>query len=338
MNLDYTLLVDSAEESGKSPRNQLRQIINNRAKVWVPISHLIRELESNSGSRAKGERSLDPIGFALEENELKLPFHFIKIRKNKAKPERNELYNQFNNQLFSMERTTELEDIKDYLEHSIEVPRTDLIKLITEDAVELKEFGPFLESGSNAKNNTVWFPFASLKVTISNLLVKSNLPSEGNCESANSERVNNVRTAESLAQTRLVEEELGSYNLHRWFIINLLWEKNDYEIAATQAWNKFTELTRQEWLENPKQDKSWFKFRSHKQAKLVVMLNEKNDKKAEEFFEDLKSRSTAHSLNERNSDAFWLTKDTFMSYFNKMKGKRKKGDNIPKLFYDSRKI
>ena len=156
----------------------------------------------------------------------------------------------------------------------------ELIKLITEDAVELKEFGPFLESGSNAKNNTVWFPFASLKVTISNLLVKSNLPSGGNCESANSERVNNVRTAESLAQTRLVEEELGSYNLHHWFIIDLLWEKNDYEISATQAWNKFTELTRQEWLENPKQDKSWFKFRSHKQAKLVVMLNEKNDEKS----------------------------------------------------------
>ena len=55
MNSDYTLLVDSAEESGKSPRNQLRQIINNRAKIWVPVRHLIRELESNSGSRAKGE-------------------------------------------------------------------------------------------------------------------------------------------------------------------------------------------------------------------------------------------------------------------------------------------
>ena len=72
MNLDYTLLVDSAEESGKSPRNQLRQIIENRSRASVPASFLIHELESNYGSLAKGERILDQKVYLLMENDLKL--------------------------------------------------------------------------------------------------------------------------------------------------------------------------------------------------------------------------------------------------------------------------
>ena len=72
MTLDYNLLEDSTEELGKSPRNQLRQIIENRSTAWVPASYLIHELESNSGSLAEGERILDQKVYLLMENDLKL--------------------------------------------------------------------------------------------------------------------------------------------------------------------------------------------------------------------------------------------------------------------------
>ena len=50
MNLDYLLLKDLSEKLKQQPRLLLRQIILNEGKIYIRVSHLLKELEDLSRS------------------------------------------------------------------------------------------------------------------------------------------------------------------------------------------------------------------------------------------------------------------------------------------------
>ena len=73
MNLDYLLLKDQSEKLKQQTRLFLRQIILNERKIYIRVSHLLKELEDSSRSMRQEVTQSTHLERALDET-----FDFIK--------------------------------------------------------------------------------------------------------------------------------------------------------------------------------------------------------------------------------------------------------------------
>ena len=189
----------------------------------------------------------------------------------------------------------------------IEVPGNALMPLIYENQVEIKEFGSLLEEEDhNSAEILKQFPYSRCRITIDDLIIKSNEPV-------------------SLSDKEPIYEDLCANNLHRWFIKKLLWDDDQRELESKMAWEKFSKKFCPDcW--HPVEE-TFFKLKNNKQSKLIVMEKHKDDNIAEEFFKELRDKSYSDT---KNSDMFRLRKATFRKYFNTMKKIRNDGGQPPK--------
>ena len=296
MNLDYLLLKDLSEKLKQQPRLLLRQIILNEGKIYIRVSHLLKELEDSSRSMRQEVTQSTHLERALDETfDFMKKFVFFERNKNQKTPD---LANP--NLTFRSAISWSKTDL-------IEVPGNALMPLIYENQVEIKEFGSLLEEDVHDSAETLkQFTYSRCRITIDDLIIKSNEPV-------------------SLSDKEPIDEDLCANNLHRWFIKKLLWDDDQRELESKMAWEKFSEKFCPDcW--HPVEE-TFFKLKNNKQSKLIVMEKQKDDNRVEEFFEELRNKSNSDI---ENSDMFRLRKDTFRKYFNTMKNKRNNGDQPPK--------
>ena len=67
MNLDYLLLKDQSEKFVNNLRLLLRQIILNEGKIYIRVSHLLKELEDVSRSMRQEVTQSTHLERALDE-------------------------------------------------------------------------------------------------------------------------------------------------------------------------------------------------------------------------------------------------------------------------------
>ena len=87
MNLDYLLLKDQAEKLKQQPRLWLRQIILNERKIYIRVSHLLKELEDVSRSMRQEVTQSTHLERALDETfDFMKKYVFLKEIKIKRRP------------------------------------------------------------------------------------------------------------------------------------------------------------------------------------------------------------------------------------------------------------
>ncbi len=296
MNLDYLLLKDQSEKLKQQPRLWLRQIILNEGKIYIRVSHLLKELEDSSRSMRQEVTQSTHLERALDEaSDFVKKFVFFERNKNQETPDLADPNLTFRSAI-SWSKT----DL-------IEVPGNALMPLIYENQVEIKEFGSLLEEDDhNSAEILKQFPYSRCRITIDHLIINPDEPI-------------------TLLGKEPIEEDLCANNLHRWFIIKLLWEDDQRELESKMAWEKFSEKFCPDcW--HPVEE-TFFKLKNNKQSKLIVMEKQKDDNRVEEFFEELRNKSNSDT---ENSDMFCLRKDTFRKYFNTTKKIRNDGYHPPK--------
>ena len=296
MNLDYLLLKDLSEKLKQQPRLLLRQIILNEGKIYIRVSHLLKELEDSSRSMRQEVTQSTHLERALDEaSDFVKKFVFFERNKHQETPD---LANP--NLTFRSAISWSKTDL-------IEVPKNALMPLIYEDQVEIKEFGSLLEEDVHDSPETLkQFTYSRCRITIDDLIIKSNEPV-------------------SLSDKEPIYEDLCANNLHRWFIKKLLWDDDQRELESKMAWEKFSEKFCPDcW--HPVEE-TFFKLKNNKQSKLIVMEKHKDDNIAEEFFKELRDKSNSDT---KNSDMFRLRKDTFRRYFDTKKKIRNDGGQPPK--------
>lgn len=296
MNLDYLLLKDLSEKLKQQTRLLLRQIILNEGKIYIRVSHLLKELEDVSRSMRQEVTQSTHLERALDEaSDFVKKFVFFERNKNQETPD---LANP--NLTFRSAISWSKTDL-------IEVPGNALMPLIYENQVEIKEFGSLLEEdGHNSAEILKQFPYSRCRITIDHLIIKSHEPI-------------------TLLSKEPTEEDLCANNLHRWFIIKLLWEDDQRELESKMAWEKFSKKFCPDcW--HPVEE-TFFKLKNNNGEKLIVMEKHKDDNIAEEFFKELRDKSYSDT---KNSDMFRLRKATFRKYFNTTKKIRNDGYHPPK--------
>jgi len=296
MNLDYLLLKDLSEKLKQQPRLLLRQIILNEGKIYIRVSHLLKELEDSSRSMRQEVTQSTHLERALDETfDFMKKYVFFERNKNQETPDLADP-NLTSRSAISWSKTG-----------LIEVPGNALMPLIYEDQMEIKEFGSLLEEDVHDSAETLkQFTYSRCRITIDDLIIKSNEPV-------------------SLSDKEPIDEDLCANNLHRWFIKKLLWDDDQRELESKMAWEKFSEKFCPDcW--HPVEE-TFFKLKNNKQSKLIVMEKQKDDNRVEEFFEELRNKSNSDT---ENSDMFRLRKDTFRKYFNTMKKIRNDGGQPPK--------
>ena len=277
MNLDYLLLKDLSEKLKQQPRLLLRQIILNEGKIYIRVSHLLKELEDSSRSMRQEVTQSTHLERALDETfDFMKKYVFFERNKNQETPDLADP-NLTSRSAISWSKTG-----------LIEVPGNALMPLIYEDQMEIKEFGSLLEEDVHDSPETLkQFTYSRCRITIDDLIIKSNEPV-------------------SLSDKEPIDEDLCANNLHRWFIIKLLWEDDQRELESKMAWEKFSEKFCPDcW--HPVEE-TFFKLKNNKQSKLIVMEKHKDDNIAEEFFKELRDKSNSDT---KNSDMFRLRKDKF---------------------------
>ena len=79
MNLDYLLLKDLSKKLEQQPRSLLRQIILNEGKIYIRVSHLLKELEDSSRSMRQEVTQSTHLERALDETlDFMKKFVFLK--------------------------------------------------------------------------------------------------------------------------------------------------------------------------------------------------------------------------------------------------------------------
>ena len=87
MNLDYLLLKDLSEKLKQQPRLWLRQIILNERKIYIRVSHLLKELEDVSRSMRQEVTQSTHLERALDETfDFMKKYVFLKEIKIKRRP------------------------------------------------------------------------------------------------------------------------------------------------------------------------------------------------------------------------------------------------------------
>jgi len=87
MNLDYLLLKDQSEKLKQQPRLLLRQIILNEGKIYIRVSHLLKELEDSSRSMRQEVTQSTHLERALDETfDFMKKYVFLKEIKIKRRP------------------------------------------------------------------------------------------------------------------------------------------------------------------------------------------------------------------------------------------------------------
>ena len=87
MNLDYLLLKDLSEKLKQQPRLLLRQIILNEGKIYIRVSHLLKELEDSSRSMRQEVTQSTHLERALDETfDFMKKYVFLKEIKIKRRP------------------------------------------------------------------------------------------------------------------------------------------------------------------------------------------------------------------------------------------------------------
>ena len=298
MNLDYLLLKNLSKKLEQQPQLLLRQIILNEGKIYIQVSHLLKEFKDSSRSMRQevtqsthSERALD------EASDFVKKCVFFERNKNQETPDLADP-----NLIFRSAISWSTTDL-------IEVPRNALMPLINGNQVEIKEFGSLLEEDVHDSPETLkQFPYSRCRVTIDDLLIKFNEPVP-------------------LSDKEPIDEDLGANNLHRKFIIKLLWDDDQRELESKMAWEKFSKKFCPDcW--HPVEE-TFFKLKNNNGEKLIVMEKHKDDNIAEEFFKELGDKSYIPNT-KKNSDMHRLSKNTFIRYFNNMKNKRNDGDQPPK--------
>ena len=277
MNLDYLLLKDLSEKLKQQPRLLLRQIILNEGKIYIRVSHLLKELEDSSRSMRQEVTQSTHLERALDETfDFMKKYVFFERNKNQETPDLADP-NLTSRSAISWSKTG-----------LIEVPGNALMPLIYEDQMEIKEFGSLLEEDVHDSPETLkQFTYSRCRITIDDLIIKSNEPV-------------------SLSDKEPIYEDLCANNLHRWFIKKLLWDDDQRELESKMAWEKFSEKFCPDcW--HPVEE-TFFKLKNNKQSKLIVMEKHKDDNIAEEFFKELRDKSNSDT---KNSDMFRLRKDKF---------------------------
>ena len=296
MNLDYLLLKDQSEKLKQQPRLWLRQIILNEGKIYIRVSHLLKELEDVSRSMRQEVTQSTHLERALDETvDFMKKYVFFERNKNQKTPD---LANP--NLTFRSAISWSKTDL-------IEVPGNALMPLIYENQVEIKEFGSLLEEEDhNSAEILKQFPYSRCRITIDHLIIKSHEPI-------------------TLLDKEPILEDLCANNLHRWFIIKLLREDDQRELESKMAWEKFSKKFCPDcW--HPVEE-TFFKLKNNNGEKLIVMEKHKDDNIAEEFFKELRDKSYSDT---KNSDMFRLRKATFRKYFNTTKKIRNDGYHPPK--------
>ena len=134
MNLDYLLLKDLSEKLKQQPRLLLRQIILNEGKIYIRVSHLLKELEDSSRSMRQEVTQSTHLERALDETFVFMKkYVFFERNKHQETPDLADPNLTFRSAI-SWSKTS-----------LIEVPKNALMPLIYEDQVEIKEFGSLLE-------------------------------------------------------------------------------------------------------------------------------------------------------------------------------------------------
>ena len=87
MNLDYLLLKDLSEKLKQQTRLLLRQIILNEGKIYIRVSHLLKELEDVSRSMRQEVTQSTHLERALDETfDFMKKYVFLKEIKIKRRP------------------------------------------------------------------------------------------------------------------------------------------------------------------------------------------------------------------------------------------------------------
>ena len=211
MNLDYLLLKDLSEKLKQQPRSLLRQIILNEGKIYIRVSHLLKELEDSSRSMRQEVTQSTHLERALDEaSDFVKKFVFFERNKNQETPDLADPNLTFRSAI-SWSKTG-----------LIEVPGNALMPLIYENQVEIKEFGSLLEEDDhNSAEILKQFPYSRCRITIDHLIINPDEPV-------------------SLSDKEPIYEDLCANNLHRWFIIKLLREDDQRELESKMAWEKFS--------------------------------------------------------------------------------------------------
>ena len=211
MNLDYLLLKDLSEKLKQQPRLLLRQIILNEGKIYIRVSHLLKELEDSSRSMRQEVTQSTHLERALDEaSDFVKKFVFFERNKHQETPDLADPNLTFRSAI-SWSKTS-----------LIEVPKNALMPLIYEDQVEIKEFGSLLEEDVHDSPETLkQFTYSRCRITIDDLIIKSNEPV-------------------CLSDKEPIYEDLCANNLHRWFIKKLLWDDDQRELESKMAWEKFS--------------------------------------------------------------------------------------------------
>ena len=88
MNLDYLLLKDLSEKLKQQTRLLLRQIILNEGKIYIRVSHLLRELEDSSRSMRQEVTQSTHLQRALDETfDFMKKYVFFERNKNQETPD-----------------------------------------------------------------------------------------------------------------------------------------------------------------------------------------------------------------------------------------------------------
>ena len=159
--MNYVYLKDLSKDLSKPIRMMLGEIVQNKEKVFTPVSHLIQQIYDQSAEFEQKNEKLDFFeqAYALAATEFWFKFH--QRDRSEARPIRDEIDRK------------DYIDIRDFDKDYIELSQEKLIDLRDNDFIKLDEFGSFLERDNQSQEMITWLPFFKCKVSIENVLIKS---------------------------------------------------------------------------------------------------------------------------------------------------------------------
>ena len=319
MRLNYVYLKDLSKDLSKPIRMMLGEIVQNKEKVFTPVSHLIQQIYDQSAEFEQKNEKLDFFEQVYASAVPEMWFRFHQRDRSEARPIRDEIDRK------------DYIDIRDFDKDYIELSQEKLIDLRDNNFIELDEFGSFLERDNQSQEMFAWFPFFKFKVLIENVLIKS------------SSAIDTSAKFKKVAP-RNAAEELTAWNFHHWFIINLLWKEEIEEIDWHYAWKKCLKFTEPAWVLHPIDNCSWFVFKTIQpepdddsdSALIVAWMREQDKDQMEEYITDTNNSlhgpvKSRYLGKRRNTDLFLLHKKTFKGYFNRSIKKKRNGESLKKF-------